>query len=216
MYKIKRQHSAVLLFLGFSLQQAHGGMIDKEGMAPWEICGLCHGLDGNSHMTKFPKLAGQKADYIKSQFIAFRNHSRDNDGGQMQAITQEVELKDLDAIALHFAAQPAPIPDSNQTVDAILYRQGKELYEQGRNGLPACVNCHNQQRTDTPWLDAQHQDYLEKQLGDFRKNARRNDPDAGMQSVAASLSAQELEALAHYLSGTSLRSPSNHTSAEAN
>ena len=125
-----------MFLLGFGLQQAQAGMIDKEGMAPWEICGMCHGLDGVSHMPKFPKLAGQKADYIKAQFIAFMNGERTNDGGQMQAITQEVQPGDINRIAHYFSQQAAPAP-IDENVDDQLYQQGKSLFAAGREGLPA-------------------------------------------------------------------------------
>ena len=103
MQATSRTSPALLLFLGFSMQSVNAGMIDKEGMAPWEICGLCHGLDGNSRMAKFPKLAGQKASYIEAQFNAFRHQLRTNDGGQMQAITEEVEPEDIRIIAEYFS-----------------------------------------------------------------------------------------------------------------
>ena len=196
---------ALLLFLGFSMQAVNAGMIDKEGMAPWEICGLCHGLDGNSHMAKFPKLAGQKAAYIETQFNAFRQQKRSNDGGQMQAITQEVDPSDIQAIAEYFSHQPAPQPSAEGAVDNDLYRLGETLYTQGRDGLPACNSCHNATRTDTPWLDAQHQDYLKKQLNDFRSNNRHNDAGEIMREVANTLTQEEQDAVAHYLSRSALR-----------
>jgi cytochrome c553 len=43
---------------------AEANMIDSSGMAPWEVCGECHGLDGASPSPRFPKLAGQPAAYL--------------------------------------------------------------------------------------------------------------------------------------------------------
>ena len=197
---------AIMFLLGFGLQQAQAGMIDKEGMAPWEICGMCHGLDGVSHMPKFPKLAGQKADYIKAQFIAFMNGERTNDGGQMQAITQEVQPGDINRIAHYFSQQAAPAP-IDENVDDQLYQQGKSLFAAGREGLPACRSCHNVARSDTPWLDAQHEDYLQKQLNDFKSEKRNNQTGSIMQGIAKELQPGEQEALVHYLSRSALREP---------
>jgi cytochrome c553 len=55
----------LIMGLFFMIYDLQAGMIDKEGMAPWEICGLCHSLDGISKMSKFPMLAGQKPAYLK-------------------------------------------------------------------------------------------------------------------------------------------------------
>ncbi|MEE2730850.1 MAG: c-type cytochrome [Pseudomonadota bacterium] len=194
----------LMLFLGFSLQTAEAGMIDKEGMAPWEICGMCHGLDGNSHMSKFPKLAGQKAAYIVQQFNAFHNGQRTNDGGQMQAITEEVQAQDLASIAEHFESQVAVEPPA-PTGDIERYRQGKALYQQGRPGLAACVQCHNPSQTRTPWLDAQHPAYLNKQLDDFRSGRRDTQSRTPMPAIAKALTPEEQTAVTHYLSRTLLR-----------
>lgn len=87
---------------------AQGVMIDHQGMAPYEICGMCHNLNGISHMAKFPKLAGQKAAYIKKQFMDFRAGRRTNDGAQMSGITSEVDPAHVDAIATYFSQLPAP------------------------------------------------------------------------------------------------------------
>lgn len=192
-----------MIFLGISLQQAQAGMIDKDGMAPWEICGMCHGLNGISHMPKFPKLAGQKADYIKAQFTAFRNGDRTNDGGQMQAITEEVQPSDIDIIADYFSQLDAPTPDGE--TDQALYQQGEAIFTQGRKGLPACQDCHNASRTDTPWLDAQHENYLSKQLDDFKNGERANDSESVMGNIAKSLQPDEQAAVVHYLSRSALR-----------
>lgn len=198
---------AFMFFLGLSLQPAQAGMIDKEGMAPWEICGMCHGLDGNSHMSKFPKLAGQKADYIKAQFIAFRSGERTNDGGQMQAITEEVQPEEIDSIAHYFAQLTAPAP-TDEGIDDALYQQGELLFRMGRAGLPACQECHNPARSDTPWLDAQHEDYLKKQLDDFRVGNRTNDTPSVMRNIAIELKPDEQSAVVHYLSRSVLRAGS--------
>ena len=213
MLAMNRTSPALLLMIGVSMQTAEAGMIDKEGMAPWEICGLCHGLDGNSHMPRFPKLAAQKATYIEAQFNAFRQGARTNDGGQMQAITEEVKPEDIAAIAQHFTQQAAPEPVERPMheiqQDADLLQLGKALYTSGRAGLPACTTCHNAERPDTPWLDAQHEDYLNKQLDDFREGSRHSGSQNVMQDIADSLTRQEQKAVTHYLSRSALRAQEN-------
>lgn len=201
----KRAYPALMILFGVGLNSASAGMIDKAGMAPWEICGLCHGLDGNSHMAKFPKLAGQKSAYIEKQFFDFRNLKRRNDGGQMEAITHEVEIQDIESIALYFAGQSAPTPTPITNINTEQFQQGRELYELGRKNIPACISCHNDSRKDTPWLHAQHNAYLIKQLHDFQQDQRENDLDSTMRKVAKSLTDTDIDALALYLSQTGLR-----------
>ncbi|MCX2720956.1 c-type cytochrome [Roseibium salinum] len=184
-----------------SARIALADMIDTSGMAPWEVCGLCHSLDGISPMAKFPKLAGQRAAYIEKQIRDFHGNRRSNDGGQMQAITTEVDLAELSEIAAYFASLPAPPP-------APLEEKGTEqaeiLFALGRGPVPACLSCHG--KTDpglplAPWLEAQHADYLAKQLTDFKNGDRTNDPGEVMRAVAAQLSDDEIKALSAFIAG---------------
>ena len=97
----------VWLVLGLvAAASAQAGMIDKEGVEPQALCGLCHSLDGVSRMSKFPKLAGQKAAYIKKQFLDFHAGRRANDGGQMSGITREIDTAQIDGVAQYFAELP--------------------------------------------------------------------------------------------------------------
>ena len=40
------------------------------------VCSSCHGLEGRSISPTFPRLAGQRAEYIEAQLTAFRDHTR--------------------------------------------------------------------------------------------------------------------------------------------
>ena len=40
------------------------------------VCGTCHGAQGNSEQPKFPRLAGQRADYVSAQLRAFKAQTR--------------------------------------------------------------------------------------------------------------------------------------------
>lgn len=171
------------------------GMIETEGLAPYEICGMCHNLDGISFMAKFPKLAGQKPDYLKAQFLHFNTESRSNDGGQMQAITTEVDMTKLDEIADYFANLPPP-PANPDVDDLTLIPIGRQLYQQGKEGVAACTSCHSDVASSAPWLYGQHANYLQKQLEDFAAGDRES-PE--MQTVANHLSETEMQAVASYL-----------------
>lgn len=208
MSKWKLYNFVTLLLISSSV---HSGMIDKEGMAPWEICGLCHSLNGISATAKFPKLAGQKAAYIKKQFVEFNQELRTNDGGQMVAITTEVDMHTIDAIANYFSELAPPPVKSKSEIESEVgselessYELGRMLFNKGRGGVPACIACHGIAESSAPWLYAQHGPYLVKQLSDFRSGERLNDEDAVMRKIASTLSEQDMAAVASYLEATQI------------
>lgn len=172
-------------------------MIDTEGMEPYEVCGLCHGLTGLSHSAKFPRLAGQRAAYIEKQLHDIRAGLRSNDGGQMSAIVTEVAEADIPTIAAWFAHQDAPEPDAPEG-DATA---GARLYAE-----LGCAACHGAadppEGLVPPRLFAQHERYLVKQLEDFREGRRGNDPGGVMRERAAGLDDAAIAALAAYLAST--------------
>jgi cytochrome c553 len=190
------------LFLVIVLSpKVYGGMIDTSNLAPWEICGLCHNLNGISPMAKFPKLAGQKPEYLKEQFIHFNTGERPNDGGQMQAITTEVKEGDIDVIAKYFS-ELSPPPASEEPIDEEIFTLGEELFLTGRENLPACTSCHSEEAHPAPWLYSQHADYLQKQLTDFIEGDRASEV---MEGIAKQLQANEIEAISEYLVRTQPR-----------
>ena len=174
-------------------------MLDKTGMAAWETCALCHSADGVSAMPKFPKLAGQKAAYIESQLLHFRQGRRANDGGQMQTISAEVELHDLKEISAYFSSLPLPEPSGSEEKNLTKVARGKALFYQGENDLPACATCHADESSAAPWLDGQHSSYIEKQLKDFREGKRRDFAEGKMQAIAGKLTDDDVESVAIFL-----------------
>lgn len=180
-------------------------MIDTSGMKAWEHCALCHGLDGNSRMAKFPKLAGQRYDYLVKQLKDFKSTRRENDGGPMAGTAEQFSMAALESAAQYYSALalPAPTtPDSAPSGRTL----GKRIFERGlpAKSVPACVSCHGAQAPRSvvsPRLESQHAAYLEKQLTDFRETARANDPDGVMRRIAKSLSLAEIAAVTAYVSG---------------
>jgi cytochrome c553 len=179
-------------------------MLGTEDMAPWEVCGECHGLDGVSPMPRFPKLAGQRAAYLEKQVQDFLSGARSNDGGQMQTVVTEIPAEDIPRIVAYFAELPlpfrataAPIP-REANLARFLVEHGDEEVD-----LPACRSCHGGEgpssASTAPRLEGQHGVYLAKQLREFRSGERANDPDGAMRAVARKLSDPQIEALSAYL-----------------
>jgi cytochrome c553 len=214
----------LVIFSSF-ISLSYAGMIDKEGMQPWEICAMCHNANGISRMAKFPKLAGQKAAYIEQQVRAFREGQRHNDGGQMQSIVGEVAQADVAQIAAYFSSLPQDVILVKTEIESTEHElgdkeaqklsQGQLLFQAGREGISSCVNCHANKSSNAPWLDGKHRQYLEKQMHDFNSGDREADcsiakPQTALQkkhltSNSERLYAAEIEALALYLSTLSLQ-----------
>jgi cytochrome c553 len=199
-----RRGALALAALGLSTALGSADIIVTDGMQPWETCASCHSLDGISAMARFPKLAGQRPDYIAKQVRDFRDGRRRNDGGQMAAIAGEIDDDDLARSAAYFAGLPAPPPDSSVPADSHDWRRGALLYRDGdaAAGIAKCASCHDDPesaRTGAPRLLAQHAAYLAKQLRDWRSGERRNDLSHTMPALAAKLSDRDIAAVAAFL-----------------
>jgi cytochrome c553 len=198
----------IVALAAFLAPPVHADGIGNEDAPPQETCGLCHGLDEISRMSRFPRLAGQKAAYIEKQIADFRAGRRSNDGGQMVAIITEFSEPQIGEAARYFAslAPPEPIDNSDAEKAGALIRR---LFYDGdaARGIPACASCHlpgaatpDAKSPDyAPRLTALHPDYIAKQLRDFREGARENDDTGTMAAVAKALSEPEIDALAIYL-----------------
>ena len=163
-------------------------------------CGICHGPHGDAGFPKFPRLAGQNANYLAAQLKAFRGQTRgDSDAiGYMWGMAAQLDDATIAALADFYAHQPAAAPLRAATADV---SRGREIYEHGveSEGVPACMACHGPDghgMADFPRLAGQHAQYVLKQLGSFQSNMR---DVAVMHGVAQNLREPELEAIAAYL-----------------
>lgn len=187
----------------FMGKHAHADMIDTSSMKPWEVCALCHNLNGISRMAKFPKLAGQKAAYIEKQLNDFRNAKRTNDGGAMAAIVaDELDPKNIPVVAKYFSSLPPPPPTAPE--DGMDLSAAEALFTKGaaERGIPACASCHVEQNKKLPLaprITAQHEGYIAKQLRDFRAQDRGNDDGSVMHNIAKELSDEEIDTLAVFV-----------------
>jgi cytochrome c553 len=164
------------------------------------VCGTCHGPTGNSTQPKFPRLAGQNANYLATQLKAFRSQARgDPDAiSYMWGMAAELDDDTIAALAAYYAAQK---PEASRGGDAAATARGREIYQQGisAEGVPACSSCHGADAhgtQDFPRLASQHAQYVLKQLGSFQNNMRKV---AIMHGVAQNLRSPEMQAVAEYL-----------------
>ena len=164
------------------------------------VCGTCHGQQGNGTQPKFPRLAGQNANYLATQLKAFRSQERgDPDAiGYMWGMAAELDDDSIAALAAYYAAQK---PEAGPRADQAAVSRGREIYQNGiaAEGVPACSSCHGPDahgQQDFPRLAGQHEQYILKQLSSFRSNMRKV---AIMHGVAQNLRVAEMESVAAYL-----------------
>ncbi|MBV8341039.1 MAG: cytochrome c4, partial [Gammaproteobacteria bacterium] len=138
------------------------------------VCGTCHGAQGNSMQPKFPRLAGQNANYLAAQLKGFRAQTRgDPDAvGYMWGMASELDDDTVGALARYYAAQK---PEPSAIGASALIARGREIYQNGFEGVPACSACHGTDAhglQDFPRLAGQHAQYVLKQLASFQSNMR--------------------------------------------
>ncbi len=181
---------------------AGAGSISTTGQAPYERCGYCHELDGNSRMEGFPRLAGQTFDYLVKQLRDFRVGRRT---GTMQATAELLSDADIDTVARYFNAQsarargPASLAEQDRRTAERLHRYGDRA-----RGIPACGSCHGlkgEGQGRNPRLAGQHAVYLESQLHSFKQGQRTNDMNGVMRSVVLAATEREIQLLARYFAG---------------
>lgn len=166
-----------------------------------DVCSKCHGPEGDSQSPLFPRLAGQKEAYIKSQLMAFRDHSRGDPHARayMWGIAKPLSDDQIDQIAKYYSSRKpgASIAPS----DAKLVALGKQIFFNGdeKRDIPVCASCHGEQaqgNDSIPRLAGQQPDYLYQQLRAFRNGMRYNET---MHANVQKMTNEEAAAVSQYL-----------------
>jgi cytochrome c553 len=67
-------------------------------------CSGCHGPTGAGIPSQYPRIAGQFAEYVEAQLIAFRSGARANDpNGMMRAVAARMTDREIKAVAEYAA-----------------------------------------------------------------------------------------------------------------
>jgi cytochrome c553 len=155
-----------------------------------EMCIACHGEGGVSQMENTPSLAGQPDEFIQWQLVFFRAGIRKNEQVQHKQLNNE----DIRNLGAYFASLTSPKGKQDDNPD--LSRKGAQAAADR-----GCASCHGGDYSGSkaiPRVAGQRQDYLLKALHDYKSGVRSGGMPV-MESVALSLSEEEIEALAHYL-----------------
>jgi len=184
------------------LRIGDGDTVSGKGSS--ELCQGCHGEDGNSIDPLIPKLSGQFDQYIAKQLRNYQAGIRTHQ--IMNAMAATISDEELADISSYFASNPKMKGTPSATPNEV----GKNLFLNGKISkmVVACVNCHGvngkgltPNTSMFPVIGGQHKGYLLKQLNDFKADNRFNSPNAIMNRIVRSLSDEELDALAEYVSG---------------
>ena len=71
-----------------------------------EVCQACHGMDGNSTVPDYPKLAGQRPDYLAKALRDYKSGARKN--AIMAGFAGTLSTADIENVAAYYSAQ-APV-----------------------------------------------------------------------------------------------------------
>ena len=167
-----------------------------------EVCSKCHGMNGNSSSSLFPRLAGQTETYLENQLKSFREHSRGDSHAKayMWGIAGPLTDGQIKGLAAYFSNFPPAT--GTPTANPELAAKGNALFHEGvpSRDIPACNSCHGENAEGNeafPRLAGQHYDYLVRQLQAFHGLVRENEI---MDENAKGLNEDDIIAIAEYLS----------------
>jgi len=175
------------------------------GQTKAAVCAACHGVDGNSVVPNFPKLAGQHAAYLEKQVGLIRSGARTVP--EMTGIVAGLSDQDIADLAAYFSSQVR----KPGVTDKALLEAGQRLFRAGNaeTNVPACMSCHGPDGAGNPlagypMLAGQHAVYTAGMLTKFKDGQNWGDDDSGshiMNDVALRMTADEIKAVASYIEG---------------
>jgi cytochrome c553 len=193
------------------IEPIHGDV--AAGARKAAVCHACHGL-GASVAPTFPRLAGQRPDYLYHRLISFkRADPKDPYYAQSPMRPQAANLSDADMrdLAVYYAAQ-TPTATSAEAAQPAAAGKGQALFLLGdaAHGIPPCQGCHGADAAGTsiatgqyaayPSLRGQYAPYLAARLTSFHNNLPHDTTnDFIMSGVAQTLDDESIQAIATWL-----------------
>ena len=165
----------------------------EAGREKAQVCAACHGIDGNSTLVQNPILAAQTARYIYMQLRDFKRGRREDP--LMSPMAANLSKEDMLDLAAYYSKQK--FNGQNSRGDPAVVTRGKSVAD-----AALCTICHLggfSGQNEIPRTAGQHYEYNLKQLKDFKERRRTNDA-GNMTAVVRTISDEDLEAVAAYLS----------------
>jgi cytochrome c553 len=183
------------------------------GAAKAKVCFACHGENGTSVAPIFPRLAGQRIDYLYHRLLTFKRASAKDpyySKSPMTAMVVPLSESDMRNLAAFFASQE---PQPAAPAPAVGPEKGERLFRMGDpvRGIPPCQGCHGAEARGTavekgpylvyPVLRGQYSPYLVSRLTNFRMGLPHDTTsDFIMSNVSRTLDDDSLQAIAAWLS----------------
>jgi len=177
------------------------------------MCFACHGAAGVSVAPTFPRLAGQRADYLYHRLVSFKRAAPKDlyySVSPMTPIVANLSDADMRDLATYFSSQTPPATAAAATS---LPGKGEALFLTGdpARGTPPCQGCHGADAAGPssstgpyaayPSLRGQYAPYLIARLTNFHKHLPHDTTnDFIMGSVAQTLDDESIQAIAAWLS----------------
>ena len=208
------KNAVVAMAMAAAAQGALAAGDAASGESKVAMCAACHGSDGNSAASTFPKLAGLGEKYLLKQLQDIKSGERQV--MEMTGLLNGMSDQDLADIAAFYNSKSMQLSGAvegkvkvNSGLEVGALELGQTVYRAGNPdvGTPACTGCHSPRGLGNdpagyPRLSGQHAVYIEKQLKAFRAGMRVNDGDQKtMRTVAEYLTDAEIKALASYIAG---------------
>jgi cytochrome c553 len=194
------------------IERIHGDA--AAGAQKATVCFACHGANGVSVAPTFPRLSGQRADYLYHRLVSF-NRADPQDPyyskSPMTAMAAKLSDGDMRDLATYFATQA---PQATEVAAAATASgTGEFLYRSGdpSHGVPPCQGCHGVeaegihapaiQYAAYPALRGQYAPYIIARLTSFRQGLPHDSSnDLIMGGVARTLDDDAIQAVAAWLS----------------
>jgi len=194
------------------IEPIHGDAV--AGAQKVAVCLACHGANGVSVAPTFPRLAGQRADYLYHRLVSFK-HAGPKDPyysiSPMTAIAATLSDDDMRNVATYFSAQApqatdVPSPAASAPKGAAIFYAGDPSH-----GVPPCQGCHGAEASGVtsrasqylayPSLRGQYGPYVIARLTNFRAGLPSDSSnDFIMGGVAHNLDDVSIQALAAWIS----------------
>ena len=91
----------VMLAIPLSLQNVVADY--KDGRDKSQVCAGCHGADGNSKISMYPRLAGQHKDYLVYALEGYRSGNRQN--AIMSGFAKGLSDQDIQDLSEYYSMQ---------------------------------------------------------------------------------------------------------------
>ena len=82
---------------------AHAADVQAGAAKAKEVCQACHGMDGNSTVPDYPKLGGQRPDYLAKALRDYKSGARKN--AIMGGFAGTLSAADIENLAAYYSGQ---------------------------------------------------------------------------------------------------------------